>query len=176
MANGGDGSEVICNHAASTGGKRIFSDETLESSSSTDSSEQSIAHSDQIKKRRMSFPTADQFTDMVKAAKPNKWTSLPLEKVFHVRNVEEVPLEDDGENGSARVARFAELEDSDGELVKVWLPGILSKKLARINVHTVDTFVRSLGPKVSEKTKWTYQNFEIVNVDERKSSSRGRKF
>ena len=92
-----------------------------------------------------SFPTIEEFTEKGKKVKPTKWIDLDRTKIFRVVRIEEVEI--DQMDGSKRIARVAVLEDSTGEDIKVWLPGVIAKELVCINVSELDTYIRSLGPK-----------------------------
>lgn len=106
-----------------------------------------------------SFLTIENFMGEVR--KPSKWIDLDRTKIFRVTGIEEVELEEH-DNETKRIAKVGVFEDSDGVEIKVWLPGVLSKELSRINVEEVDVYIRSLGPKIAKKSGYTYQNFKIV--------------
>ena len=112
------------------------------------------------KKKSSSFLSIEDFTEKVNKAKPIKWTDLDRTKVFRVTRVEETVQE--AADGTERIARVGEVVDSNGNVTKVWLPGVAAKELARIKVEEVVTYIRPLGLKTSAKTGRTYQNFEIV--------------
>ena len=120
------------------------------------------------KKRKMSsYPTKpflsiEKFIEHVKERKTTKWIDLDQSKIFRVNRVEEVEVEQKDDDGAKRIAKVGMFEDSDGEIIRVWLPGLVAKELACINVEEVDTYIRSLGPKYSPKSGRTYHNFEIV--------------
>ena len=109
-----------------------------------------------------SFPTFEEFTEEVKKVKPTKWIDLDRTKIFRIVRIEEVEI--DETDGTKRIASVAVLEDSTGVDIKVWLPGIIAKELSRIDVSELDTYIRSLGPKISVKSGRTYQNFEIIKL------------
>ena len=113
------------------------------------------------KKKCSSFLSMDQFMENAKKAKPTKWIDLDRTKIFRVTQVEELEVEQKSD-ATKRIANVAMLEDALGEIIRVWLPGIVAKELTRINVEEVDTYIRSLGPKCSTKSGRTYYNFEIV--------------
>ena len=108
------------------------------------------------------FLTMEKFIEHTKKRKATKWIDLDRSKIFRVTGVEEVTVEQNEIDGGKRMARVGTFEDSNEEVVRVWLPGLVGKELACINLKDTDTYIRSLGPKTSTKSGRTYHNFEIV--------------
>ena len=108
------------------------------------------------------FLSVEDFTEKTK---PMKWIDLPQDAVFRIVNVEEVSCYDVG--GGDRISRYAEMEDVSGNKLTVWLPSIVEKEVMKIDVGDLRRgviFIRSLGPKVSKKTGYTYHSFKIVKT------------
>ena len=118
-----------------------------------------------MKKRKKNstklFLSMEKFMEHVKESQATKWIDLDQSKIFRVTGIEEVTVEQNETDGAKRTARVGTFEDSDEEVIRVWLPGLVAKELACINIEDIDTYIRSLGPKTS-KTGRTYQNFKIV--------------
>ena len=99
--------------------------------------------------------------EYVKVSQATKWTDLDKSKIYRVTEVEEVAVKTANEaDESKRMAKVGTFEDSDGEVVRVWLPDIVAKELTCINLDVIETYIRSHGPKI-----WTYHNFEIVKKE-----------
>ena len=109
------------------------------------------------------FPSLKDF-DSLGSDEILKWTCLPLDQVFRILKVTEITCRV-ANGGGTRVSRIAELEDSDGIICSVWLPGIVEKKLLTFSDEELESgclFIRPLGSKVSESTGHTYHNFRIL--------------
>ena len=124
-----------------------------------------------MKKRKKNSPlkklfmSMEKFMEHVKVSQATKWTDLDKSKIYRVTEVEEVAVKTANEaDESKRMAKVGTFEDSDGEVVRVWLPGIVAKELTCINLDVIETYIRSLGPKIS-KTGRTYHNFKIVKKE-----------
>ena len=114
------------------------------------------------------FPSNEDFDDVHDEI--NKLVSVPLDRPFRILAVKEITCRStfsssDRTVSPERVSRIAKLCDTDGAVMTVWLPGTLEKQLMTFSEEDVAggrLFIRSLGPKVSETTGHTYQNFRIL--------------
>ena len=131
VASGGDGSVVVCHHlvdenklagSTSLGAKRRLEEVNAEVDVVTN---QPLGSEEKKKKRVAHFPPAQDFDRKLEKVKPIKWVDLCLGTIFRVTRTDEVLFEES--DGKERVSWYAELEDSTGESVKVWLPGIVAK-------------------------------------------------
>ena len=123
------------------------------------------------------FPSNEDF-DNVAAVHDEifKWTSLPLDQTFRILAVTEITCRNTGGGGGGggagfvtggigRVSRIAKLCDVDGTVMTVWLPTTVEKQLMTFSEEDVTSgrlFIRSLGPKVSKTTGYSYHNFRIL--------------
>ena len=111
--------------------------------------------------KKLLFLSMEKFMEHVKVSQATKWTDLDQSKIYRVTEVEEVAVNTNETDEAKRMAKVGTFEDSDGEVVRVWLPSIVAKELTCINLEVIDTYIRSLGPKTS-KTGRTYHNFKVV--------------
>ena len=114
----------------------------------------------------VAFPALEDFDNVDGSDEISKWTALPLNRVFRVLAVKEITCRNTiGGADPDRVCRIATLEDAHGVISTVWLPGVVEKRLLEFPREDVDCgrlFLRSLGPKVSKTTGYTYHNFNII--------------
>ena len=95
-----------------------------------------------------------------------KWIDLPLDQVFRILSVTELNCRVPN-GGGIRISRFAKLEDRTGLITSVWLPGVVDKKFSEFSREELDSgrlFLRSLGPRVSKTSGYTYHNFAVMKI------------
>ena len=95
-----------------------------------------------------------------------KWIDLPIDQVFRILTVTELNCRVPNGEG-IRISRFAKLEDRAGLITSVWLPGVVDKKFSKFSREELDSgrlFLRSLGPRVSKTSGYTYHNFAVMKI------------
>ena len=145
----GDGSQVDCNHH-----------DIIESVSEMVSSAVQTGK----KRKRVGFISTNKFNTEAaknKATDITKWCDLPLNVIYRVEAVREVPSTKD--NDEEFISRVAELKNDVGESTSVWLTSVVVKTLTNIeDFEKRQIYIRSLGLKSNKKGTRKYYNFDIV--------------
>ena len=99
------------------------------------------------------FISEDAFQEKVKDQNQEaiKWKDLPTEIIYKILDMVEV----DGKFGKSRILT---LKDRQGETTRVWACPTLNKEKDAL----VGAFVRSMGFKLSKKTKQQYLSYDLV--------------
>ena len=118
--------------------------------------------------RSVVFPSNEDF-DNVAAVHDEiyKWTTVPLNRAFRILAVTEIACRNTfvADGDAVKMSRVARLCDADGTVMTVWLPTTIEKQLMTYSEEDVADgrlFIRSLGPKVSQTTGYSYYNFKIL--------------
>ena len=121
-----------------------------------------------VRSKKIKVPSLEEFTRKVKKETPLKWDNLDTKQVYAVEDIEEKTFDDSKIGDGLQTAYVGLFRDRDEKLIRVWLPGVVSKSLLQTKDTNKDRKViciRPLGKKVSEKSKRSYQNFLISLYD-----------
>ena len=117
LIEAGDGSHIICTH--------LGDDDSNSMTTQQYDEEQSRVG----EKREGKFISTTHFDKKAVILKPKeitKWADLDINTIYKVNDVRERIVNIDG---GKKIARYAELDDIDGERKNVWLPSIVDKEL-----------------------------------------------
>ena len=92
-----------------------------------------------------------------------KWAELPLQVIYHIKEVKEKNVKIEGED---RVSKYAVLVNGLGELTNVWLTSVIQAELAKISdFERYKYLICSHGLRTNNAGTRKYYDFELVKKD-----------
>ena len=89
----------------------------------------------------------------------SKWKDLPINVTFRVNEINERVVNIDGKSVTAK---FAILEEENGNIRKSWLTSIVQEELENITLSKRNVYLRSYGLKSNKQGNRQYYDFEII--------------
>ena len=175
LLESGDGSQVICEHelkiveetGAST--SELFSSNSSSIDVDRPSNAVAATPAAETSSRKRKFVTADRFAKLAdvklrrKIAPIKKWRELHdriSHRVVQIHSMEVTIIK--GKKIEKKMSYYAELETEEGEMINVWLTGIIQNELSNHDLDKGDVYIMPLGKATSKSTGRDYFNFAVV--------------
>lgn len=92
-----------------------------------------------------------------------KWADLPLQVIYHIKEVKEKNVKMEGED---RVSKYAVLVNGLGELTNVWLTSVIEAELTNVSdFERYKYLICSHGLRSNNAGTRKYYDFELVKKE-----------